>query len=166
MPIAQHGVSAGTETDYTPNGVYGSPFVRGRPTVPVTDATRLDGSLLIIGTMAEPSEETVRMVERLLDALAELRTTTRTAESDVRRALKMAQKGSDLATAVVACNPAGTRQAMNDALNTVEVVRHQMRLKIFQIGLEEGMTIGELGRAFGFSRQLASRIAKEARSVA
>jgi hypothetical protein len=55
---------------------------------------------------------------------------------------------------------------MNDALNAVELVRHEMRLKIFQIGLDEGMTIGDLGRAFGFSRQLASRIAKEARAAA
>jgi hypothetical protein len=118
--------------------------------------------------MAEPNEktETVRMVERLLDALADLRTTTRSAESDVRKALKLAHKGSDIATAVVACNPAGTRQAMNDALSAVELVRHEMRLRVFQVGLEQGMTIGELGRAFGFSRQLASRIAKEARSGA
>jgi hypothetical protein len=106
------------------------------------------------------------MVERLLEALAELRKTTRTAESDVRRALKLAQSGSDIATAVVACNPAGTREAMNDALDAVESARHEMRLKIFRVGLDEGMSIGDLGRAFGFSRQLASRIAKEARSLA
>jgi hypothetical protein len=115
--------------------------------------------------MAEPNAETVKMVERLLDALAELRKTTRSAESDVRRALKLAQTGSDIATAVVACNPAGTRQAMNDALDEVESARHAMRLRIFRTGLEEGMSIGDLGRAFGFSRQLASRIAKEARSL-
>ncbi len=115
--------------------------------------------------MTESRAETVRLVEQLLDALVELRTTTRTAEADVRRALKLALKGSDIATAVLACNPAGTRQAMNDALNAVEAARHDMRLRIFRVGLEEGITIGELGRAFGFSRQLASRIAKEARSA-
>lgn len=105
------------------------------------------------------------MVERLLDALAELRRTTRSAESDIRKALKLALSGSDIATAVVAFNPSGTRQSMNDALDEVEAARHEMRLRIFQIGLNEGMTIGDLARAFGFSRQLASRIAKEARAA-
>ncbi len=87
-----------------------------------------------------------RLVEQLLDALVQLRTTTRAAESDVRRALKLALNGSDIATAVVACNPAGTRQAMNDALDAVESARHDMRLRIFRVGLDEGMTIGELGQ--------------------
>jgi hypothetical protein len=116
--------------------------------------------------MAEPNAETVRLVERLLDALAELRTATSSAESDVRKGLEVALGGSDVATALVACNPAGTRQAMNDALDAVESARHDMRLTIFRIGLDEGMSIGDLGRAFGFSRQLASRMAKEARAIA
>ena len=106
------------------------------------------------------------MVENLLDALAELRKTTRTAEADVRRALKLAQGGADVGTALMASNPAQTRQAMNAALDAVELARHNMRLRIFRVGLEGGLTIGELGRAFGFSRQLASRLAKEARATA
>ena len=50
---------------------------------------------------------------------------------------------------------------MNEALNAVEQARHKARLMTFALGLEEGMSIGELGRMFGFSRQLASRYAKE-----
>jgi hypothetical protein len=51
---------------------------------------------------------------------------------------------------------------MNDALARVEEIRHRIRLLVFAQGMEEGMSIGELGRRYGFSRQLASRYAKEA----
>jgi hypothetical protein len=108
--------------------------------------------------MVKPNPETVQMVENLLEALAELRSTTRSTEVVVRRALKLAKDGADVATALQACRPIDTRHAMNDALKGVEAARHTMRLQIFELGLAQGLTIGELGRIFGFSRQLAARI--------
>lgn len=38
-------------------------------------------------------------------------------------------------------------------------------MAIFAVALEDGMTIPELARNYGFSRQLASRYAKEARAT-
>jgi hypothetical protein len=116
--------------------------------------------------MVTPNPDTVQMVENLLEALAELRKVTRSTEANVRRALKLAKSGADVTTALVACNPSETRQSMNDALKSVEVARHAMRLRIFKLGLEEGMSIGDLGRSFGFSRQLAARYAREAKETA
>jgi hypothetical protein len=55
---------------------------------------------------------------------------------------------------------------VNDALNRVERCRHEARRAVFAAALKEGRTIGELGRAWGFSRQLAARYAKEARGEA
>jgi hypothetical protein len=52
---------------------------------------------------------------------------------------------------------------MNEALKEVERARHEMRLAVFAEALERGTSIGQLGRVFGFSRQLAARYAKEAR---
>jgi DNA-binding transcriptional regulator LsrR (DeoR family) len=40
-----------------------------------------------------------------------------------------------------------------------------MLLRVFAVALEDGMSIGELARNYGFSRQLASRYAKEAREL-
>ena len=114
--------------------------------------------------MADPSRESIRAAEDLLEALAELRRTTRTAETDIRKAIKLAVDGADTASALAALSPADTRQTMNEALTSVEAARHAMRLEIFRQGLEEGMSIAALGRAFGFSRQLAQRFAKEARA--
>ena len=38
-----------------------------------------------------------------------------------------------------------------------------MVVAVFAVALEDGMSIGELGRIYGFSRQRAARYAKEAR---
>ena len=48
-------------------------------------------------------------------------------------------------------------------LDELERARHRVRTAVFALGLSEGMTIGELGRLYGFSRQLAARVAAEVR---
>ncbi len=59
---------------------------------------------------------------------------------------------------------AKARLALREAFDQFEHQRHRTRLALVRAGLEEGMTIGELGRAWGFSRQLAARYAKECRA--
>lgn len=51
-------------------------------------------------------------------------------------------------------------------LDELERVRHRVRTAVFALGLAEGMTIAQLGRLYGFSRQLAARVAKEVRQSA
>jgi hypothetical protein len=48
-------------------------------------------------------------------------------------------------------------------LKELEHARHRARTAVFALGLAEGLSIGEMGRLYGFSRQLAQRFAKEAR---
>ena len=48
-------------------------------------------------------------------------------------------------------------------MTKIEQCRHEARLKVFALALDQGMSIGALARAWGFSRQLAARYAKEAR---
>ena len=109
-------------------------------------------------------DEAIRRTERLLETLVDLRKATRATEVSVRRALRKANQGADVASASIAASPANTRQSMNDALSAVEKARHDVRLLVFAAGLDAGMSIGELARMFGFSRQLAARYAKEARA--
>jgi hypothetical protein len=59
--------------------------------------------------------------------------------------------------------PADIRQTTNDALEALEHSRHEMRVAFIGPSLDEGMSIGEIGRSLGVSRQLAARFAKEAR---
>ncbi len=106
----------------------------------------------------------IASVERLIELMAELRDTLRRTEVSLRWALKMIEGGSDIATAVLATKPTATRSDINGALKEVECARHDMRLQIFAAALDRGTSIAELGRLFGFSRQLAARYAKEARA--
>ena len=61
-------------------------------------------------------------------------------------------------------NATTSRDAANltNVVAELERTRYQMRMACFRLGLEEGATISQLGRLWGFSRQLVSRIAKEA----
>ena len=54
------------------------------------------------------------------------------------------------------------RQDTNYLLAEYEHCRHEMRLAFIGPSLDEGMSIGEIGRTLGVSRQLAARLAKEA----
>jgi hypothetical protein len=116
--------------------------------------------------MATSTPDTVVAAERLLEALTELRRCTRLTEESIRGALKQSQQGKELAAVVSAAGPASLRKAMNDSLKGVEEARHEMRRIVFATALDEGTSIGELARLFGFSRQLAARYAKEARHQA
>ncbi len=113
--------------------------------------------------MATSTHDPVVAAERLLAALAELRRCTLRTEESIRGALNQTQEGKELAAVVSALGPADLRKAMNDSLKGVEEARHEMRRLVFATALDQGTSIGELGRMFGFSRQLAARYAKEAR---
>ena len=116
--------------------------------------------------MPPTRDRAIRSTLQLLEALAELRDAIRTTETSIRRALKKAEQGADASEALMVASPSNLRNSMNEALGAVEKARHHARLTIFAMGLEQGMSIGELARMFGFSRQLAARYAKEAREQA
>ena len=59
----------------------------------------------------------------------------------------------------------GMRRALLDSLQELERATHDARRGTFALGLTEGMTIAELGRLYGFSRQLAARYAGEVRAA-
>ena len=58
--------------------------------------------------------------------------------------------------------PARPRE-VTEALVRFAAARHQVRLAMFELGREQGVSIAEVGRQLGLSRQLASRLAKEAK---
>lgn len=57
------------------------------------------------------------------------------------------------------------RQSLTETLETFEAARHDARLALFALAAEQGSSVAELARQFGFSRQLASRLAREAMQV-
>jgi hypothetical protein len=106
-----------------------------------------------------------RLVENLNQALANLRHSIGMMEEVSQRSVKLLEEGADLTTALVAAFPSETRSVMNDALKQLEEARHEIRLYVFAVSLDQGVSISELGRQYGFSRQLAARYAKDAREA-
>ena len=53
---------------------------------------------------------------------------------------------------------------LSEHLRRAETARHNMRLAVFQILVSEQMSIGEISRRWGISRQLASRLLRDARA--
>lgn len=55
------------------------------------------------------------------------------------------------------------RRTMSDAMSEFEATRHRFRLALVAVAIDNGMSAAQIGEAFAFSRQLASRYLKEAR---
>jgi hypothetical protein len=83
-----------------------------------------------------------------------------------RRTVKSLRQGADVAAAMKSVKADDARRELTDSLDDFEYHRHRSRLSLTSAGLEEGMRIGQIGRAWGISRQLAARYAKEARKSA
>ena len=115
-------------------------------------------------TMTPRNDRAHREIVRFLESAKALRDELRSKEANYRRMAKLLDRGDDIRTILAELNAADARQELTDALEELERSRHRVKIAVAATGLDEGMTIGELGRAWGVSRQLAARYAKEARS--
>ncbi len=102
-------------------------------------------------------------IHRLMASGQELRDQLLESRKGFAHGLTLLEQGTSLSEALADLNSAERRVRMTDLLSEFDECRHRLRISITAAGLEEGMTIGDIGRAFGVSRQLAARFAKEAR---
>ena len=107
-------------------------------------------------SLLESYDEATESIEHLARMLRSTRTNNRRTRSQL-------EKGSSIRDVFSAIPTGDLRQSLTRAMADVEAARHKARRMAFARGLEEGMSIGELARMWGFSRQLAARFAKEAR---
>jgi hypothetical protein len=108
------------------------------------------------------AKEAVQSVQELIDALAAARAEMRRAEQSLKRALERCAADTGLDWLINVRQPATKRQALADALEAVNQGRHKARLAMFALAHEEGYSDADIGRAWGISRQLASRFVREA----
>ena len=54
------------------------------------------------------------------------------------------------------------RREVTDAMKAFERARHRVRLHMFSLAAEQGISASHLARQLGISRQLASRLSREA----
>jgi hypothetical protein len=117
----------------------------------------------MIAAMSNREGEAIESVVEMLSALAQARKAMRETERDIRSALSKVDRGGDVASALIDMHPEESRHKVNDSLVHLDHCRHDMRVKLFALALEGGMTVDELSGVWGISLDLAARIAKEAR---
>ena len=112
--------------------------------------------------MTTERETTLAALREFEAACAAARHELRHDQATAARVCRQLER-DDALTAVIKRNGiANKRVNLTNTVAQLERTRNQMRMACFRLGLEEGATISELGRLWGFSRQLASRIAREA----
>jgi GTP cyclohydrolase II len=108
-------------------------------------------------------QKALNSFDELMEAAEHLIVTLRATRTHYRKTRSRVEKGSSIEDALSNIPTGELRQSLTQAMAEMEAARHKVRTMTFVLGLEEGMSIGELGRVWGFSRQLAARYAKEAK---
>lgn len=75
---------------------------------------------------------------------------------------KLIESGVPVLEAFMMLDAPIRRRSVTESLKELQAARHQVRLALFALGLEEGSSMSEIGRALGMTRQQASRLAGEA----
>ena len=107
-------------------------------------------------------KEAIQRAERLIGAMQNLRLILEKREETLQRAID-GRVPTEFSVALKAAQVTENRDVLNEALFELEQCRRASRVASFRSALDHGVTISELSRIWGFSRQMASRYAKEAR---
>lgn len=113
--------------------------------------------------MTENDKEAIRCVEEVIDAMRNLRLLLERREESLRRAIDVREPARDYTQAVKDAHVTEEQEEFHEALLLLEQRRRESRIASFRSALDHGVSINELARIWGFSRQMASRYAKEAR---
>ena len=112
--------------------------------------------------MSRRSNTLIREAAALIDSIEHLRAVLQQFAKLNARLSKRIGAGGDLGETLEALGGPDTRKEMTEALEAFETARHRLRLAMFALAEEQGMSISEVARGLGISRQLASRLAAEA----
>ena len=112
--------------------------------------------------MSRRSNKLVREASALVESIEHLRSVLQQfARLNVSLQKRIAA-GGDLVTTLESLGGPERRREMTEALEEFETSRHHLRLAMFALAEEQEVSISEVARSLGISRQLASRLAAEA----
>ena len=95
---------------------------------------------------------------------ATLRSALRRYEVVIGRVCRQVDGGAPLHEVMRKIGVSDLRADLVERLERFEEARHRMRMACFRMSLIEGLSIGDIARLWGISRQLASRLVNEATS--
>ena len=113
--------------------------------------------------LTEYDKAAIHSVELVIEAMENLQVVLGRRVELLRRSIEFEEPAADYEQAVKDSHMTEERTNLHEALNFLEQRRRESRLASFRSALDHGVTISELARIWGFSRQMASRYAKEAR---
>ncbi len=105
-------------------------------------------------------------LDRLMTVIEQVVAMLQASQITSARGKELVEKGTEMAEVLAAFPASDNRRSVTSALRDFDDARHRVRLAIIALGLEEGMTISEMSRALGISRQLGARFVAEARGSA
>jgi hypothetical protein len=108
----------------------------------------------------------VAELDDLVAASQRLRQELLGAEKSYRWARRLVAQGKPMGELLSEVGAGTVRSKVSDALDRFERARHASRRSFVVAGQAEGMSLGQMGRLWGFSRQLAARYAAESRALA
>ena len=114
--------------------------------------------------MGDPFADAEHQLEDLLEAAQRLRATLLKTETLYRRTLTSVRRRSKITATIKANRFDAARKELTDALKDFERQRHLTRGSVILAQRAEGESTTEIGRSWGFSHQLASKLAGEATS--
>jgi len=100
-------------------------------------------------------------IEELIGATSVLRSELTTHEAICRKVLDGMRVEREISGVLPDVRADAWRAAITDALRRFEAARHRVLLVLVAIQVQEGRSIGEVAKAWGVSRQLASRWVRE-----
>jgi len=77
--------------------------------------------------------------------------------------IELSRQGVSLLDGLDETGGPSVRTNLNMALDAMEGARREVRAAMIGVAIEEGMTVGQLAKALGLSRQLLYRVASEDR---
>ncbi|MGH9045148.1 MAG: helix-turn-helix domain-containing protein [Acidimicrobiales bacterium] len=105
---------------------------------------------LAIATLAEAEEVVVRTRQQL-----------KVMEGGMRRARRIMEAGHSAREVADMVDVGEIRSASSEVIQEIQAARHRAQLMQFRMAAAEGMSLAEIARHWGVSRQLVSRIVKE-----
>ncbi|HLX89726.1 MAG TPA: hypothetical protein VKR22_14880 [Acidimicrobiales bacterium] len=109
-------------------------------------------------------DELVAQIAELVEAGRALQDCLGRNEKAITDLADRVQRGESILEAFGAMDGVMRRhRELPETLEEFESARHQTRLALFDLALDQGATASELARRLGISRQLASRLAGSAR---
>jgi DNA-directed RNA polymerase specialized sigma subunit len=105
--------------------------------------------------------EYLEAVDRYEEAASAMRAAMDEADETLDFMRSHVAAGRQLAGALPSIGPAGIRTNLSEAAEQLEKARHAAQRLVYEILIDEGLSMAEIGRMLGVSRSLVSRVVHE-----